>query len=349
MNSHQLLYLLYGNQDVYRQEAKFSILSALRQQCVPASFTITVMTDQPQAFEGWPVTVIALDAETLTQWQGVHGYTHRRKACAIAEGVKLADKTLFVDTDTVFFKDPAQLFSRITEQQYLMDEFEWTWAQAKHRPDYVAFAHDLSARGMAPDDRMKLYNSGLCGIARNNGGIMDGVIQCIDDWKDHYGKLHTIEQIAVSFAMGQSRVVTAHDCVNHYYAKKRYYHAMNRGFFDKHGEHYHPALPRLSAKVPVFFPDPSLLAKIKALPRLLRVEPPFKAAAKLIIHGHTLPLAPDLRRHCQLALWRRAIELLLLKHATPAQIEHVFEACGGTPQQQARFRQMLGQVATARH
>ena len=349
MNSHQLLYLLYGNNAVYRQEAKFSILSALRQQRVPASFTITVMTDQPHAFEGWPVTVIALDAETLAHWQGVHGYTHRRKACAIAEGVKLADKTIFVDTDTVFFKDPAQLFSRVTEQQYLMDQFEWTWAEAKHRPDYVAFAHDLTTKGTAPDDCMKLYNSGICGIVRSNGGIMDGVIERIDAWKDHYCKLHTIEQIAVSFAMGQSRVVTAHDCINHYYAKKRYYHAMNRGFFDKHGEQYHPALPRLSARVPVFFPEPSLLAKIKALPRLLRVEKPFKAAAKLIIQGLTLPLAPDLRPHCQRALWHRSIELLLLKHATPAQIEHLWEACGGTPQQQGYFKQMLEQVATARH
>ncbi len=40
--SHQLLYLIYGNQDVYRREAKFSILTALSQlkqasRCVSGS------------------------------------------------------------------------------------------------------------------------------------------------------------------------------------------------------------------------------------------------------------------------------------------------------------------------
>jgi len=68
MDSSHLLYLLYGGNAVYRQEAKLSILSALRERRVPNSFTITLMTDEPQTFEGWPVTVIALSTETLAHW-----------------------------------------------------------------------------------------------------------------------------------------------------------------------------------------------------------------------------------------------------------------------------------------
>ena len=100
----QLLYLLYGDKTAYRLEAKFSILSALRHRKNPADFTITLMTDQHEAFEGWPVTVLPLSAETLDAWQGANGYSHRRKACAIQAGVMLAGKTIFIDTDTVFSK-----------------------------------------------------------------------------------------------------------------------------------------------------------------------------------------------------------------------------------------------------
>ena len=340
MDSSHLLYLLYGGNAVYRQEAKLSILSALRERRVPDSFTLTLMTDEPQTFEGWPVTVIALSTETLAQWKGAYGYTHRRKACAIAAGAKLADKTIFVDTDTVFFKDPALLFERISDQQYLMDEFEWEWAEAKLRADYVAFSDELIANGKAPADSLKLYNSGICGMTRANVGLLDKAIALIDEWNQHYAKLHTIEQIAVSFAMAGTNVVTANDCIHHYYSKKRFHHTMNQGFFEHHGESYHAELPTLAATVPVHFPKPSLLAKVKAQPRLIAVNKAFRPAAKLMIQGQKVATAEYLQPYCRKALWVRAIELLQQKHATARQIEHLIKICIA-PAQQAEFRALL--------
>ena len=72
--SHQLLYLIYGRQDVYRREAKFSILTALSQLKPGESLCIRVMTDRPQDYIGWPVETIALDEQTLAQWQGENDY-----------------------------------------------------------------------------------------------------------------------------------------------------------------------------------------------------------------------------------------------------------------------------------
>ena len=343
MDSSHLLYLLYGGNTVYRQEAKLSILSALREQRVPGSFTITLMTDEPDAFEGWPVNIIALSHDTLTQWKGAHGYTHRRKACAIAAGAKLADKTIFVDTDTVFYKDPATLFERVSDQQYLMDELEWAWAEAKQRPDYVPFATELEANGKAPHDSLNLYNSGICGLTRANAGLLDNALELIDEWNAHYLRLHTIEQIAVSFAMGDATVVTANDCIHHYYSKKRYHHAMNQGFFDHHGEQYHAALPTLSASVPVFFPKPALLAKAIAHTRLMTVPKALKSAARLMIEGQKVVTADYLRRYCRDALWLRAIELLRHKEATPQQIQQLITTYIA-PSEHADFNALLKPV-----
>lgn len=342
MDSHQLLYLLYGGNEVYRQEARFSILTALREQRIPGSFTISVMTDEPLAFDGWPVNVIPLTTAMLADWKGVNGYTHRRKACAIAAGVKLADKTIFVDTDTVFFKDPATLFERINDQQYLMDQFEWTWREAAKRPVYQRFAADLVARGKAPADTLKLYNSGICGITRANAGMMDAVIALIDEWADHGSTLHTIEQIAVSFMMGDSKVVTARDCVNHYYAKKRYHHAMNKGFFETYGEQYRTDLPQLSATVPVFFPGPGLVTRTLAKVRLLSVAKPLRQAAKMIIYGQAISTPDYLEAYCRHALWNRAIELMQQKNATPPAIEQVINVCVPTARQ-PEFKALLAQ------
>lgn len=194
--SNQLLYLLYGDKVIYRHEAKFSILSALRHRKNMADFTITLMTDQPQAFEGWPITVLPLDAKTLDAWQGVGGYSHRRKACAIQAGVLLAEKTIFIDTDTVFSKDPAQLFKRVTDDQFLMDEFEWNWSEASRRIEYSALVAHLDAVHKTPTPVLKLFNSGVCGMARANGEILEGAINLIDQWAHLGAALLTIEQIA---------------------------------------------------------------------------------------------------------------------------------------------------------
>jgi hypothetical protein len=72
--------------------------------------------------------------------------------------------------------------------------------------------------------------------------------------------------------------------------KKRYHHTMNQGFFEHHGESYHAELP-LAATVPGHFPKPSLLAKVKAQPRLIAVSKAFRPAAKLMIQGQKVATA----------------------------------------------------------
>ena len=261
--TNQLLYLLYGDKAVYRHEAKFSILSALRHRKVSADFTITLMTDQPEAFDGWPITVLPLDAMTLDAWQGAGGYYHRRKACAIQAGVALAGKTIFTDTDTVFFKDPAQLFKRVTDDQFLMDEFEWYWDEASRRSEFSALVTHLKAENKVPVPALRLFNSGICGMTKANGDLLEGAISLIDQWTHHGATLLTIEQIAMSFMLAGRKVVEANDCINHYFSVKRYHHAMYQAFFEEQGERYRDDLPRATFAVPDRLPNNSLRNRLQ--------------------------------------------------------------------------------------
>ncbi|MFC6339898.1 hypothetical protein GIR22_07015 [Pseudomonas sp. CCM 7891] len=315
MLSNQLLYLLYGDKTVYRHEAKFSILSALRHRKDPASFTITVMTDQPDEFRGWPVTVLALDAETLDAWQGNGGYHHRRKACAIQAGVQLANKTIFIDTDTVFLKDPSELFGRVTDAQFLMDELEWDWAEGSQRSEYRAFAEEMVLRNQAPAPSLKLFNSGICGMTKANAGILEGAIGLIDQWAHHGATLITIEQIAMSFMLDGRKVVEAKDCINHYFSVKRFHHAMFNVFFDENGEAYRDGLPQMTHSVPNYLPRNSIFNRLRLKWTFKDQSEASRKVAKFYLLGKQAKQCVYLKA-CRLLWWEKAIEeLKVLKPA----------------------------------
>ncbi|UII72830.1 hypothetical protein LVW35_06530 [Pseudomonas sp. HN11] len=303
--SHQLLYLIYGKQDVYRREAKFSILSALSQLKQGESLCIRVMTDRPQDFIGWPVETIELDEQTLIQWQGGNGYLHRRKACAIAQGLTLADKTLFVDTDTVFLKSPHRVFELIEPGQYVMDEFEYDWSYVCERPDYLKLGKHLHTHGVSAGNSFKLYNSGLCGVRDTDASLLETSIRLIDEWTQDSFDIHTIEQVAISFAMRGNTVREARKFVHHYYADKRFFHAMQARFFSLHGEAFSPELVARCLDVPQVKPMPSAWQRLRIKWKLRNQRKHVKRVGRDLLYGSAAPEHPYYQV-CRQGWWESA-------------------------------------------
>jgi hypothetical protein len=289
---HQLLYLIYGNQDVYRREAKFSMLTALALLKPGESLSIRVMTDRPQDYAGWPVDTISLNDQTLAQWQGENGYYHRRKACAIAQGLKLAEKTLFVDTDTLFLESPHRVFEAIRPGQYVMDRFEYDWSYVCERPDYVKLGRCLSAHGITARNSFKLYNSGLCGVTASDSPLLEESIRLIDEWTQGSFDIHTIEQIALSFAMRDKPVQEAKKFIYHYFAEKRFFHAMQKHFFTRHGEQFRPELPALCTEVPRCKPIPSPWQRLRIKWKLRNKSKDMKKVGRSLLYGSAAPDHP---------------------------------------------------------
>lgn len=303
----QLIYLLYGDRRIYQLEAKLSILTALA-RCKPAELpVIRVLTDQPQAFAGWPVEVIALDDATLQAWTGEGGYTHRRKACAIAQAGQWADKTVFIDTDTVFLQSPLKLFGQVDAGQYLVDEVEMSWAEASHREDYLGFSAGLARAGAVPSDDLRLCNSGVLGFTRENVGIAERAIQRIDAWTPYARELHTIEQIAFSFELQGAQINQARGVISHYFAMKQYIHAILEIFFARHGERFTPKMPGLALKVPAQRPVPSWFNRLSVKWSLTRVPPELRGVGRKLLYGSVIG-SDDYQRACKVVWWRSAIE-----------------------------------------
>lgn len=303
----QLIYLLYGERRIYQLEAKFSILTALA-RCKPAELpVIRVLTDQPQAFAGWPVEVITLDEQTLQAWSGNGGYTHRRKACAIAQAGQWADKTVFIDTDTLFLQSPLKLFSQVDVGQFLVDEVEMSWAEASRSSYYRSFTSGVAAAGAAPPDDLRLCNSGVMGFTRDNLGIAERAIERIDTWTPYARDLHTIEQIAFSFELYGAQINEARGVISHYFAMKQYVHAILEIFFARHGEHFHSRMPGLALEVPAHRPVPSWLARLSVKWRLKRVPRELRGVGRKLLYGSVMS-GDDYQRACKVIWWRSAIE-----------------------------------------
>ncbi|MDP9524254.1 hypothetical protein [Pseudomonas putida] len=303
----QLIYLLYGERRIYQLEAKLSILTAVA-RCKPAELpVIRVLTDQPQAFVGWPVEVITLDEQTLQAWAGDGGYTHRRKACAIAQAGQWAEKTVFIDTDTVFLQSPLKLFSQVDAGQFLVDEVETSWAEASRSSDYLRFSAGLAEAGNVPADDLRLCNSGVMGFTRCNVGIAERAIPRIDAWTPYTGDLHTIEQIAFSFELHGAKVNEARGVISHYFAMKQYVHAILEIFFARHGEGFHPQMPRLALKVLAHRPVPSWLARLSVKWSLKRVPRELRGIGRKLLYGSVMS-GDDYQRACKVIWWRSAID-----------------------------------------
>lgn len=301
----QLLYLVYGNNDVYRREVKFSILTALSQLKSDEPLCIRIMTDRPEDYAGWPVDTVPLCEMTLQQWQGENGYHHRRKACAMAYGLTLAQKTLFADTDTLFLACPNLLLKKIRPQHYLMDSFEYHWRDVSTRQTYLRLGDCLRAHGVKPDSDFKLYNSGLCGLTDSDPPLLEASIGFIDKWTESSFDIHTIEQIALSFAMRDKTVQETKKHVYHYFGEKRFFHAMQAHFFNQHGEDYRGELLALCQEMPRRRPLPQRWQRLQIKWRLRKLKGGFKKIGRDLLYGSELSDSPY-HSACRHEWWENA-------------------------------------------
>lgn len=279
---NQLVYLVYGSARAYRLEAKFSILTALR-QLSGTGLRILLYTDEPGSYAGWPVEVVALDQNVLAEWTGPQGYLHRRKAIAIRNSLSLADKSIFIDTDTFFLKSPVVLFGRLEKSSWLVDEIEGVWGGWDDQPLYKALAGYLDRHYSVRDD-MRLINSGVLGLCHEDIPLMDGAISLIDELYPLASDIHIIEQFAVGVAAyhDYSAPAEACDVVRHYYGEKPFWHAMLEKFFQKYGEDFCDSLPSLTSEVPQIKPKPAPLKRLELKIKNLLLPKEYRAAARLL-------------------------------------------------------------------
>lgn len=301
MMDNQLLYLVYGPDPAYHAEARFSILSALYRSA-QRDITISVYTDAPQCYDGLPVAVHTLSADTLQQWYGPLRYHHRSKLCALQHAVLQAGKTVFIDTDTFFLRDPALLFAAVDDNTCLADELYRSQLPAEWASD-TAVAALLAQHAINPQD-IPVINSGLFGMARANSGVLDLALALCDAVYPASGRSLTTEQLVLGMAAGtRTKLVEDDGVIKHYWSRKQLFRAKAQAFLERHGAQWDTAAARadfLRVK-PTLAKPPRLVRSLARLLLILLPGPERQLVLELFYSRY--PYINPFDRACQ-PVWR---------------------------------------------
>jgi len=119
-----LLYIVYGDDQVYYEGALFSILTFMHWVSTEDNIEVFVLTENPVYFSGQPIKTIKISKNQKNDWSLNGAYHFRIKNRGMAFVIdelmlEAEDKILFFDTDTYFHKSPLPLFNLISSSQAL--------------------------------------------------------------------------------------------------------------------------------------------------------------------------------------------------------------------------------------
>jgi hypothetical protein len=226
MNS--LIYLAQGPAEL-RAEGFYSLLSYYKVAATPVQ--ILIYTDAPEAF----VQVLGARPEiiyptvTAAQWQEWRGSSNKVFMLKIGvlnhAATHYPGNLLFVDTDTIWQRDPAPLFNLISQGQLIMHIIEERMSTGnvlsrkvyKHLKDQTFMAGNRQIR-LTPETL--LYNSGVLGFPSSMAAELPNITCLADQFFAAYDK-HIMEQLAFSIYFHLSApVAEAAPYVLHYWNLK---------------------------------------------------------------------------------------------------------------------------------
>lgn len=246
---NKLLYIVYGDHDVYYQGAMFSILSFLNNAAsLEDTPEIIILTEKPDYFKNYPVSTYLITPEMKASWS-VNGKYHfrikNRGLKHITEQLNFdeLDKLLFIDADTYFTKDPNQLFNLISKQQALMFLNEGLITSKKKfgslKDGMEGVTLQLPSFGeyrLSPDAAM--WGSLMIGITPNMFHLLDYADQLMLSLMEKTD-IHTIEQFSLVEALKTKyNVIEGKNFVKHYSTsgKKKHAEKVLRLFFNNVGK-----------------------------------------------------------------------------------------------------------------
>jgi len=231
----QLVYLVFGAH-TYHQEAVFSIASALAKSAEAGDrpFDIQVFSDNPEPYRQLPVRVRPLGDDMRREWSGPHAYHFRCKHVVLRTVLEESEKAILIDTDTFFRSNPMKLFERAQPDTLLCNAFQLRYADCKETVLYTALAETLARRGLA-DEEMRLVNSGVIGLTRNNASMLDKSIELMDEFFPLTPGAVTLEEFCLGVVAYRAvKVDQCTDLIHHYWSRKQLFRAKVRAWLEKH-------------------------------------------------------------------------------------------------------------------
>ncbi len=244
-----LLYQAYGNK-ANINEAKFSIISFFKisSPSTIESTNIVIYTDQPEQFdlfkETKTVIIQLITKENLKEWYGVIGFLHRAKIKIIEDFFSRfpSSNLLYVDTDTYFIADIANVFREIEQGSLFMHVFEGI--PAKNKPISLKGSFGRRMRKLISEnsfllpggkeikfsESMEFWNAGAIGISSSYAHLIPEV-EALTDEVYKATTTHIVEQIAFCYVLqSQGKIKGLNKSIFHYWNFKELRPALESFF-----------------------------------------------------------------------------------------------------------------------
>jgi hypothetical protein len=194
---------------------------------------MVVMTDTPAVFSSLPVTIETIRKAELTDWYGPDSDHHRSKPNALLKIIDKAEKTVLIDTDTVFKKTPAGLFHHITKDTILVDATHHPWNTPPI--EYYDSCYNFLSSTYGIGNSLRHINSGIIGLTNSNKPVIQNTVKIINQIYNVSGRLFHVEQfaLAVASAANNLHTVSHNNIIHHYWGvQKNTLRAMAQSFMN---------------------------------------------------------------------------------------------------------------------
>ncbi len=219
------VYHLYGDEEIFRTEASYSIGTLLK-RITPGRSRVILFTDRPDRNRSWPVISESIAGE-IDQMRGESGYGYRVKLCCL---VKCAERypgnIVYLDCDTIVRGPIEAMAESLGASDALMYRQE---RLAGRFPQFEGFQIPLpggAAYRYGPESWM--FNAGVIGLHHDHAPVLKTALAICDALLLQQRRNQVCEQFAVSeaFRLAGLRVRAAHPIIAHYYrsSAKRYMH-----------------------------------------------------------------------------------------------------------------------------
>lgn len=220
-----LVYLIYGDAQVYHLELSYSVMSALRHQTDP-SMRIVLITDERNRRDDLPVEHLIFDAAQMSAWTDGGTYNHAAKAGVVLLALdKLGGQVVLVDTDTYFIDDPCRIFTRINQTYSVMHVCEGSLRdQNGYYDQIIAHSAKTPFNGYDINADSAMWNSGLIGVDETLRGALSEVPELIRYLHSMDPRVHSVEQFAFGEVLARHRTIRpGDDALVHYYGYERHF------------------------------------------------------------------------------------------------------------------------------
>lgn len=203
--SIRFVLVCYGDNLGYHHGAKYQILRGYSDGFYTSDSAISVVTDRPDLFEGYPIDLRTISQDEIRDWsfagQCHFGIKNRALASVIKE--KPESKFILLDTDMYWKRNPAKLSNKMSERCVILyrDEGKIFGSRNRSIQQFETGLRDqviaYSKGTYCLQEVSHMWGSAIIGLEKSGGHIFDIAYELIEKIYPLVDA-HTVEQFALS-------------------------------------------------------------------------------------------------------------------------------------------------------